>query len=104
MTGKVFEDGNGDGVRDAGEVGLAGALLTLTGAASGDRVLLSDEQGSYRFDDLAPGNYALRVDAPARHFVPRSNVREVEMIANRVVVVDFPLQAFVPAYLPLLLQ
>ena len=60
----VWEDLNGDGIQDAGEPGLDGIDITLTGIdgsgmAVGPIVVTSAGGGAYIFDMLAPGDYEL---------------------------------------------
>jgi ELWxxDGT repeat protein/VCBS repeat-containing protein len=69
VFGFVYIDANGNGVRDSGEPGLPGALITLTGTPTNGsgtitRTALSTDNGSYRFDDLAAGTYQIVQDQP----------------------------------------
>lgn len=60
LAGTKFEDANGNGTRDAGEPGLAGWNIRLTGgprAVSLTATTATD--GSYTFSHLEPGNYTL---------------------------------------------
>ncbi|MEN9892749.1 MAG: hypothetical protein RLY78_3044, partial [Pseudomonadota bacterium] len=61
---KVWVDANGNGVQDTGEVGLAGATVTLRDSA-GNAVATTttDASGVYGFD-VAPGSYSVQVTAP----------------------------------------
>jgi len=70
---QVFEDLNGNGLKDGGEVGIAGVNVTLTGA--GDDGLLgtaddtthtttTSEKGNYRFGRLAAGDYKVTFEQP----------------------------------------
>src|SRR5579862_8212135 len=51
-------------------------------------IVLSDKQGKYRFDDLAPGTYEVRASTVDFKTDPRS----VSLAANRPSVLDFALQ------------
>jgi hypothetical protein len=69
---RIWIDANGDGVQDAGEVGIAGVTVTLYYDADGDGVAdevygatTTDEHGSYIFDDLPPGIYNVEVTPPS---------------------------------------
>jgi hypothetical protein len=62
LFGKVVEGANG----------VAGVTVTLSGAANATTVTGPD--GSYRFIDLLPGNYALTVTAPAGYDLAASTV------------------------------
>jgi hypothetical protein len=63
LSGHVFKDANSNGVRDAGENGLGGVLITLKGTdVNGNSVNVStytDDTGAYSFTGLAAGNYTL---------------------------------------------
>ncbi len=62
----IFEDTNGNGVEDPGEMGIAGVTVTLTdatGAVVGTAV--TDAMGNYDFENLPPGDYTVTVTPPA---------------------------------------
>ncbi|MDP3418833.1 SdrD B-like domain-containing protein [Falsiroseomonas sp.] len=61
LGGTVFEDVDGDGVQDAGEGGISGRLVTLLDANgnSTGRIAITDADGNYVFDNLAPGTYSV---------------------------------------------
>ncbi len=66
ISGHVYADKNDNGRRDAGEPGIAAAVLTLLGAA-GDpttRTTTTDPGGFYPFDDLPPGTYGVAEAQP----------------------------------------
>lgn len=55
----------GNGVRDAGETGIAGITVNLgVGAcpSTGQAETLTDENGDFVFKDVAPGTYCISVD------------------------------------------
>lgn len=65
IAGNVYEDADGDCVRDPGEVNLSNVLIELLD----DRGFVvastrTDFQGNYKFDGLRPGNYTLRETQP----------------------------------------
>ncbi len=61
LSGYVYLDLDNDGVRDAGESGIAGVTLVLLDAngAPTTRTTTTDANGFYRFDGLAPGVYGV---------------------------------------------
>ena len=65
LHGSVFDDLNNDGIQDPGEEGIEGVLITLTDDA-GNVVgeTLTDENGEYWFDGLAPGTFKLTETQP----------------------------------------
>ncbi len=68
----VWRDDDGDGVQDAGEPGIPGVTVTLTGTdANGGAVNVTtttDANGNYLFDNLPPSNgtgYTVAITPPA---------------------------------------
>jgi hypothetical protein len=63
----VWNDLNKNGIQEAGEPGIGGVKLTLTGTsasgASVTRTTTTDSSGKYLFDGLEPGSYMVKVDA-----------------------------------------
>src|SRR5437867_687302 len=52
-------------VTDPSGARIPGATLTLVNAGTGERrVVVSDEEGAYRFVNLVPGSYRLEVELP----------------------------------------
>src|SRR5690606_13665950 len=65
LSGFVFNDATGDGVRDAGEAGLAGRFVYLDFNITAVReanepVVVTNANGRYLFKSLAAGNYRVR--------------------------------------------
>jgi hypothetical protein len=76
ISGTVFNDPDGDGVRQTGEAGIQGVTVELHDAASGALIssTMTDVNGEYDFTELgagsdgtvpATGNYTLRVVLPS---------------------------------------
>lgn len=62
----VFEDLDGDGIQDPGEDGVAGVEVTLRdGNSDAVATTTTAPDGTYLFDNLAPGTYSVAFDAPA---------------------------------------
>ena len=65
----VWDDTDGDGIQDAGEPGIPGVTVVLTGTdGNGTPVNLTtttDSNGQYGFNNLVPGTYVVTVTAPA---------------------------------------
>ena len=61
-SGVVFSDANNNGVQDAGEPGIAGATVTLTGKDAANnavtRTVTTAADGTYAFTDLLPSDPA----------------------------------------------
>ncbi len=66
IAGQVFVDNDGDCVRDANELSLAGVTITLLDA-TGKVVATTqtDALGQYQFFGLPPGSYTIRESQPA---------------------------------------
>jgi hypothetical protein len=74
VAGMVFADANGNGQQEAGEPGVPGAQLTLSGETAVAGVTLvrtasSGSDGSYRFFNVPPGSYTLVMAPPAGYQV-----------------------------------
>ena len=69
LAGSSYVDVNGNGVRDAGESGISGVIITLTGSDvngnSVNRTVTSDTSGNYSFTGLVAGNYTLTETQPS---------------------------------------
>jgi len=81
---RLWLDANGNGRQDAGETGVAGATVVLTGggldgllSTANDNTRVetrTDADGNYRFDGLTPGaEYQLAFTAPAGSVLTRAN-------------------------------
>lgn len=68
ISGSVYEDANTNGVEDAGENGIAGVTITLTGTDmlgnSVSQTTTTDANGDYTFTNLLPGTYTLTETQP----------------------------------------
>jgi hypothetical protein len=59
LVGTVFHDRNGDGKQQAGESGLADAMVAVAAGV----YAITDERGRYHIARLAPGRHAVKIDA-----------------------------------------
>ena len=77
----VWDDCNNNGIKDASESGLAGAVVTLYASGADNTVNTADDVvvgssfttvagGAYSFTDLAPAKYFVKVVPPAGWRVP----------------------------------
>jgi len=70
LAGRVYDDLDNSGVDD-GEPGIGGVAVRLTGiddkGAAVDRLLATDLDGSFLFDDLRPGTYNLTESQPTMY-------------------------------------
>ena len=60
ISGAVFNDANGNGVKESGEAGLSGVTISLSNGATA----VSDANGTYSFSNVPTGSYV--VTAPAQ--------------------------------------
>lgn len=70
IAGTVYEDFNGNNLRESGDVPLQGVQLTLLQLVDGQyvstgRTTVTDAAGHYRFDALLPGTYRVVETQPA---------------------------------------
>lgn len=63
LSGAVFADANGDGVRQAGEAGIDGVRIDVSGVDAGGepvfRNVTTDDDGAWSVANLIPGTYAI---------------------------------------------
>jgi hypothetical protein len=55
VSGTVYSDLNGNGIKNSGEPGLSGWVLTV----DGDSATVTDANGNYTIDGLLPGTYSI---------------------------------------------
>ena len=73
LSGKVFRDFNNDGLVTAGDTGISGITITLTGTsfdgATISRTVPTDSSGNYTFADLPQGTYKIAEGAVSETFL-----------------------------------
>jgi len=86
LNGRVWEDDDEDGLQGPDEVGLAGAVVTLTGSGLGPIASsTTDSDGNYGFRSVAAGSYLLAVSEaslPMGAFQTPCNVGNDDTIDN----------------------
>ena len=65
IAGTKFNDLNGNGVRDAGETGMAGVSIQLKAPSGQTLLAATDANGAFSFTGLAAGTYVLSEIVPA---------------------------------------
>ncbi len=63
LTGTVYRDANNNGLFDAGELPIAGVLVTATSSSITQKAV-TDIYGVYTFDNLPPGTYSIVESQP----------------------------------------
>ncbi len=78
ISGTVYLDVSQDGVLDAGDPGIAGVTIQLTGTniqgTAVDQTATSDANGAYTFADILPGTYTLTQTQPPQFVDGQTNV------------------------------
>ena len=73
ISGTVYVDTNNNGIQDAGEVGIAGVALALTGTDTDGNAITrdttTDANGDYQFENLPAGTFAVNENPAGR--IPR---------------------------------
>jgi len=71
LAGTVFVDVNNDGIKQAGEAGISGVTLTLTGTdargASVNTTTTTNASGAYTFSNVLPGSYTITETQPSTY-------------------------------------
>lgn len=88
VAGTVFVDDNGNGVRDAGEIGVPDVVLGMGGVRA-----RTGEAGDYRLPAVKPGVYTLRLLALPANLRAGQTSTIVALEAGKVSSVDFALRA-----------
>ena len=63
FSGMVFDDSNGNGVRDEGERPLGGVSILVEGAGGTQHAVTGDD-GCYELEALRPGSYTVTIEYP----------------------------------------
>ncbi|MBU3137183.1 carboxypeptidase regulatory-like domain-containing protein, partial [Clostridium gasigenes] len=58
----VWNDINGNGVQDAGEVGMPNVKVKIVDGSGNIVTATTDSNGKYKFENVVPGNYTVSVD------------------------------------------
>ncbi|MEE9208458.1 MAG: OmpA family protein, partial [Gemmatimonadota bacterium] len=67
IIGKVFDDRDGDGVQDVGEIGIGGAMVAMEDGV----YTVTDVNGMYHITAVRPGNRLVKIN---RHTLPSGHV------------------------------
>lgn len=98
LSGFIYSDINRNGRRDAGERGIAHALVLVTPSQGGPTTqTTADNTGAYSVQDLPIGQYRVQVVLPGFTFTTSNSVlREVEANAVATVNIGAVSQALIP--------
>lgn len=91
ISGRVYDDSNGDGVKGADEVGLEGWEILLLKPDGGSVAQKTDRKGYYIFTGLLPGSYKAAATAQENWTAtaPETSVKEVELVDVHESEIDF---------------
>ncbi len=84
VAGTVYADLNGNGLRDPGEPGVAGATVTLDAFSDGgvDGTVVTQADGKYQFASTPDGNHTVSVLPPVNYFTAGANSRAVGVVSG----------------------
>jgi hypothetical protein len=84
ISGQVFNDLDGNGVKDGGEPGLAGVVVTLDRNADGtvDATRRTNASGNYTFANLGPGTYRVREKTPAASLQTSADLADIQALSG----------------------
>ncbi len=89
ITGHKWNDLNGNGQHDAGEPGLAGVTITLSGPGISAQTTTASD-GSYSFSNLANGAYTVAEIVPSNMNATSSTSIQVTIVRGETIIdVDF---------------
>ncbi|MCP5525388.1 MAG: hypothetical protein H7A47_01105 [Verrucomicrobiales bacterium] len=91
ISGVVFIDAQANGVPDAGESGLPGITVRLSGATD-ELVTETDAEGHYGFTELPAGAYTVRLETPEGHLTTSPAQRRIPLTETTSGTADFGLQ------------
>ncbi|KQQ40375.1 hypothetical protein ASF61_06315 [Duganella sp. Leaf126] len=71
---RVWHDANGDGIQQSYESGMGGVKVTLLDeAGKAVATQVTDAYGQYLFNDVGPGKYSVKFDAPDGYLFTKQN-------------------------------
>jgi len=89
ISGRVFEDKNGNGIWEIGEVGVPDVSVNIVGVAQQK----TDGDGRFALPELRPGNYQFGVEAktlPIEYTVLAAGEVALQVVADKTASVDIP--------------
>lgn len=84
IGGVVFQDNNGNGVKDAGDAGLQGKKVDLDLNADGvvEQTATTDANGAYSFPNLGPGVYRIRQEGQSGVLQTTANPADIANVSG----------------------
>ncbi|MEK7264115.1 MAG: SdrD B-like domain-containing protein [Bacteroidota bacterium] len=89
VSGTIFSDANGNGIKDVSDIVLENWKIILSGAK--EDTVFSDENGMYLFENVLAGNYTVTEELPSGWIqtLPNTAAYSFEVAGNDVVGKDF---------------
>jgi hypothetical protein len=87
IDGTVYDDANGNGARDQGELGLSGVTVTLGGLTTD--VTDTDQSGRYSFRFSSSGNYTISASTPPGYYATTPDNVTLSAIVGNAYQSDF---------------
>ncbi len=114
ISGKAYNDINGNQARDAGEPNLSGVVLNLQNSSGGTiSTAISDSFGTYQFAGLPFGTYRVQAALPSGWYATTPQIVTVNMFGcGAFLGIDFgfnqatptPIPSFTPTFTPIFTQ
>ncbi len=89
ISGVVFFDANGNGIRNSGEAGLAGVRVQAVQGTSYNNSVLTGADGSYSFSGLAAGSYVVTETDLSGYASTTAASRNVGVRSGAITGIDF---------------
>jgi hypothetical protein len=84
VSGVKFNDFNGDGIQNNGEVGVGGVTIVLTnvGVGTPPRTVTTNPNGTFSFTNVGPGSYRVTETPPAGTFQTTPNPAQFSAVSG----------------------
>jgi WD40 repeat protein len=91
ISGRVYNDGNGDAIKGADEAGLEGWDVMLEGPEGSTTTVKTDRKGYYIFTGLLPGNYGVSAATHENWTATASaeGVQAIKLVGSHESEIDF---------------
>jgi len=85
ISGIVYNDANGNGIKDAGEVGIPNVLIKLWGTSANlIATTLTNALGQFSFTNVLPGDYHVQEIDPPGYISTTPNSFFVQVVASNI--------------------
>lgn len=85
VSGHVFSDLNGDGIKDATDVGLSGVAVSVVDSAGTTLQGATDTSGNYTLTGLAPGDSTVTYTTPTDYTITTLNDVQIVTVVDMTV-------------------